>query len=208
MPASSPIRGVSARSAACGCRARCWGAGEAEDDDQPHLDVRVGDAAAADPRRWRRVFPTSTRSTPMRRPMACLPCGCRGNTLFTLDGATRQWVDVQQLSCPSGAGSSPSIEIPGEPHAPRPNRRNRDRGGERRTYGGGVVVAFVFGLVQDEVAALGGLVVAIIGLCVQVYYNRRKGSSGGQAARAAQGAAYRGRGRGRMKAKFGRPGPR
>lgn len=45
--------------------------------------------------------------------------------------------------------------------------------GKTATYGGGVS-AFVFGLSANEVAALGGLVVAIIGLCVQVYYNRRK----------------------------------
>lgn len=41
------------------------------------------------------------------------------------------------------------------------------------TYGGGAS-AFVFGLTANEVAALGGLAVGVIGLCVQVYYNRRK----------------------------------
>lgn len=41
------------------------------------------------------------------------------------------------------------------------------------TYGGGAS-AFWFGLTANEVAALGGLAVGVIGLCVQVFYNRRK----------------------------------
>lgn len=45
--------------------------------------------------------------------------------------------------------------------------------GKTATYGGGAS-AFVFGLSANEFAALGGLAIAIIGLCVQVYYNRRK----------------------------------
>lgn len=45
--------------------------------------------------------------------------------------------------------------------------------GKTATYGGGAS-AFVFGLSANEVAALGGLVVAVIGLCVQIFYNRRK----------------------------------
>lgn len=45
--------------------------------------------------------------------------------------------------------------------------------GKTATYGGGAS-AFVFGLSANEVAALGGLLVAIIGLCVQVFYSRRK----------------------------------
>lgn len=41
------------------------------------------------------------------------------------------------------------------------------------TYGGGAS-AFVFGMTANEVAAMGGLLVAIVGLCVQVYYNRKR----------------------------------
>lgn len=41
------------------------------------------------------------------------------------------------------------------------------------TYGGGAS-AFVFGLTANELAAMGGLLVAVIGLCVQVYYNRKR----------------------------------
>lgn len=41
------------------------------------------------------------------------------------------------------------------------------------TYGGGAS-AFVFGLTANELAAIGGLLVAVIGLCVQVYYNRKR----------------------------------
>lgn len=45
--------------------------------------------------------------------------------------------------------------------------------GKTATYGGGAS-AFFFGLSANEVAALGGLLVAAVGLCVQIYYNRRK----------------------------------
>ncbi|MFD0738256.1 holin [Lysobacter koreensis] len=41
------------------------------------------------------------------------------------------------------------------------------------TYGGGAS-AFVFGLSANEVAAIVGALVAVVGLCVQVFYNRRK----------------------------------
>lgn len=41
------------------------------------------------------------------------------------------------------------------------------------TYGGGAS-AFVFGLSANEVAAIIGALVAVIGLCVQVFYNRRR----------------------------------
>ena len=46
--------------------------------------------------------------------------------------------------------------------------------GKTATYGGGAS-AFFFGLSANEVAALGGLLVAVVGLCVQVYYHRRQG---------------------------------
>jgi hypothetical protein len=45
--------------------------------------------------------------------------------------------------------------------------------GKTAAYGGGAS-AFVFGLSANEVAALGGLLVATIGLCVQWYYNHRR----------------------------------
>jgi hypothetical protein len=45
--------------------------------------------------------------------------------------------------------------------------------GKTAAYGGGAS-AFVFGLSANEVAALGGLLVAVIGLCVQWYYNHRR----------------------------------
>lgn len=41
------------------------------------------------------------------------------------------------------------------------------------TYGGGAS-AFIFGLNANEVAAIVGAVVAVVGLCVQIFYNRRK----------------------------------
>lgn len=45
--------------------------------------------------------------------------------------------------------------------------------GKTAAVGGGAS-AFLFGLSANEVAALGGLAVAIIGLCVQWYYNHRR----------------------------------
>lgn len=41
------------------------------------------------------------------------------------------------------------------------------------TYGGGAS-ALVFGLNANEVAAILGVLVAVAGLCVQVFYNRRR----------------------------------
>ena len=41
------------------------------------------------------------------------------------------------------------------------------------TYGGGAS-AMYFGLTANEVAAFGGLLIGLIGLCVQWYYNRRR----------------------------------
>ena len=41
------------------------------------------------------------------------------------------------------------------------------------TYGGGAS-AFIFGMTANEMAAVGGLAVAFIGLCVQIYFNRRR----------------------------------
>lgn len=45
--------------------------------------------------------------------------------------------------------------------------------GKTAAIGGGAS-AFLFGLTANEVAALGGLLVAVIGLCVQWYYNHRR----------------------------------
>lgn len=45
--------------------------------------------------------------------------------------------------------------------------------GKTATYGGGTS-AFVFGLSANEAAAVVGAIVAVIGLCVQVFYNRRR----------------------------------
>ena len=45
--------------------------------------------------------------------------------------------------------------------------------GKLGTYGGGAS-AFVFGLTANELAALGGIVVGVLGLLVQWYYNRRR----------------------------------
>lgn len=45
--------------------------------------------------------------------------------------------------------------------------------GKTATYGGGAS-AFVFGLSANEAAAVVGAIVAVIGLCVQVFYNRRR----------------------------------
>lgn len=45
--------------------------------------------------------------------------------------------------------------------------------GKTATYGGSAS-AFLFGLSANEVAAVTGALVAVIGLCVQVYYNRRR----------------------------------
>ena len=45
--------------------------------------------------------------------------------------------------------------------------------GKTATYGGGTS-AFLFGLSANELAAIVGAAVAIIGLCVQWHYNRRR----------------------------------
>lgn len=45
--------------------------------------------------------------------------------------------------------------------------------GKTATYSGGSA-AFLFGLSANELAAVGGLVIAVIGLCVQWYYNHRR----------------------------------
>jgi hypothetical protein len=45
--------------------------------------------------------------------------------------------------------------------------------GKVGTYGGGAS-AFVFGLTANEFAALGGIVVGVLGLLVQWYFNRRR----------------------------------
>ena len=42
----------------------------------------------------------------------------------------------------------------------------------KATYAGGTT-AVVFGLAANELAAIGGLIVAVIGLCVQWYYKRK-----------------------------------
>src|SRR3546814_14317558 len=45
--------------------------------------------------------------------------------------------------------------------------------GKTATFGGSAS-AFLFGLSANEVAAVVGALVAVIGLCVQVFYNRRR----------------------------------
>lgn len=45
--------------------------------------------------------------------------------------------------------------------------------GKTATYGGGAS-AFLFGLSANEVAAVVGAIVAVVGLCVQVYFNRKR----------------------------------
>jgi hypothetical protein len=45
--------------------------------------------------------------------------------------------------------------------------------GKVGTYGGGTS-ALVFGLTANELAALGGIVVGVLGLLVQWYFNRRR----------------------------------
>ena len=45
--------------------------------------------------------------------------------------------------------------------------------GKTAAYGGGAS-AFVFGLSANEFAALGGIVVGVLGLLVQWYFNRRR----------------------------------
>ena len=47
--------------------------------------------------------------------------------------------------------------------------------GKTATFGGGAS-AFFFGLTANETAAIIGAVTAVIGLCIQVYYNRRRDS--------------------------------
>jgi hypothetical protein len=46
-------------------------------------------------------------------------------------------------------------------------------GAQKVVYGGGTT-AFLGGLTANEIAAFGGLIVAIIGLAVQFYYNRKR----------------------------------
>lgn len=45
--------------------------------------------------------------------------------------------------------------------------------GKTATYSGGAS-AFVFGLTANELAAFGGLFVAIIGVCIQWYFGRKR----------------------------------
>lgn len=45
--------------------------------------------------------------------------------------------------------------------------------GKTATYSGGGA-AFIFGLTANELAAFGGLFIAMIGVCVQVYFGRRR----------------------------------
>ena len=45
--------------------------------------------------------------------------------------------------------------------------------GKTATYGGGAS-AFLFGLTANEFAAIAGVIVAVAGLCVQVYFNRKR----------------------------------
>lgn len=45
--------------------------------------------------------------------------------------------------------------------------------GKTATYSGGVS-AFWFGMTANEIAAYGGLAIAIIGVCVQVYFGRKR----------------------------------
>lgn len=45
--------------------------------------------------------------------------------------------------------------------------------GKTATYSGGAS-AFVFGLTANELAAIGGLFVAMIGVCIQWFYGRRR----------------------------------
>ena len=45
--------------------------------------------------------------------------------------------------------------------------------GKTATYGGGAS-AFLFGLTANEFAAIAGVIVAVTGLCVQWFYNRRR----------------------------------
>lgn len=44
---------------------------------------------------------------------------------------------------------------------------------EAATYGGGAS-AVLFGLSANEFAALVGALVAVVGLCVQIYFNRKR----------------------------------
>ncbi|WP_281915663.1 holin [Caldimonas thermodepolymerans] len=63
-------------------------------------------------------------------------------------------------------------------------------GGKVATYGGGAS-AVLFGLTANELAALGGIVVGVLGLLVQWYYNRRRDRRE-QAEFEARMAAFRG----------------
>jgi hypothetical protein len=45
--------------------------------------------------------------------------------------------------------------------------------GKNMAVGGGGSTVLFWGMGISEVAALGGLVVAVIGLCIQFYYKRR-----------------------------------
>jgi hypothetical protein len=46
-------------------------------------------------------------------------------------------------------------------------------GAQKVVYGGGSA-AFIGGLTANEIAAFGGLLVAIVGVIVQIYYNRKR----------------------------------
>lgn len=45
--------------------------------------------------------------------------------------------------------------------------------GKTATYSGGAS-AFVFGLTANELAAIAGVIVALIGVCVQIFFGRRR----------------------------------
>jgi hypothetical protein len=44
--------------------------------------------------------------------------------------------------------------------------------GQKMAVGGGTT-ALIFGLAASDLAAIGGLLVAVIGVCIQFYYKRR-----------------------------------
>lgn len=44
--------------------------------------------------------------------------------------------------------------------------------GQKMAVGGGTT-ALIFGLAASDLAAIGGLLVAVVGVCIQFYYKRR-----------------------------------
>src|SRR3546814_4578960 len=68
--------------------------------------------------------------------------------------------------------------------------------GKTATFGGSAS-AFLFGLSANEVAAVVGALVAVIGLCVQVFYNRRRDRREAEENKAGRGSRGQRRGRGR-----------